>query len=392
MIFKTMKLHFVSILPLLSLVLGSFSAVGQAMIGYTDAQGDFYVNDGGKLVHLESERIVSMQPSANSIAYIANNGNLIYYHNHEQKRLEVVNPGFYRNTDYYLFYATGGSFSVYDGENRKYLGYIAQNPFAFGDSIAAVHDYSQYFYVYEGNDFIELEQNPVKKVVAGDNIIAYVSHLDQFKIYYHGEKVDIDAYMPYKIEAGANIVGFIDSYNYLKIYYDKQIHEIYNVTQSTCLEIPGNSSDDGYDNYCNAELVFDIPSGLPLFKAGDDFVAYIDDMAQFMVFDKGNIIQLESQLPKEYHVTDNLLWYIDNNDFLKVYVNGELSVVETFAPNKILSDNNVLVYTDLDNRLKAFYYGNKVKVSENIILDFSINNTIVVYNEIPNKYKFYFLR
>ena len=387
-----MKFLPVTIICLLSLLFSSFSLHAQAMLGYTDAQGDYYVNDGGKLIHLEAQRIISAQPAANSIAYISNTGILTYYANHEQKRLEISNPNFYKNTDYYLYYATGGSFSVFNGSTRKYLGNIQQNPFAFGDSIAAMHDYSEYFYVYENEKFVELEQHPAKKILAGDNIIAYVNHLDQFKVYFHGDKTDLDDYMPLKVDAGANIVAYIDSYNYLKIFYDGQIHEIYNVTQSTCLEIPGSIEDDGLPNYCNAQLVYDMQNALPLFAAGDDMVAYIDDMGKFLVFDKGIIVELESQMPLFYKVVDNVLYYVDNNNYFKVYTNAELTTVETFYPEKIKADKNVVVYTDLDKRLHAFYAGKQIKISDNIILDFELNNTTIMYSEIPNKYKFYFLQ
>lgn len=363
----------------------------QHMLGYTDAQGDFYVNDGGKMIHLEHQRIISLQPAANSIAYVNNSGNLIYYANHEQQPLNVSNPNFYKNTDYYLYYSSGASFSVYNGTMRKYLGNIQQNPYAFGDSIAAFHDFSSFCYAFYRDEFIEIEKQPVKKIVAGDNIIAYVNHLDQFKIFYEGNKIEIDDYFPIKIEAGANIVAFIDTYNYLKVFYKGELTELHNVSQINCLEIPGSTSDDGIESYCNALLAHDMTTLMPVFLAGDNIVAYIDDAAQFNVFSEGNIIQLESQPPLYYVVKDNLLWYIDNNNFLKVFNNGELSVVETYRPQKILADNNVLVYTDLDNRLKAFYQGKIIEVSTNIVIDFSLNNTLIMYNEIPNKYKFYYL-
>lgn len=369
-----------------------FAVSAQSMLGYSDAQGDYYINDGGKIIHLEAQRIQSQQPAANSIAYVTNSGTLTYYGNHEQIKLEVANPNFYKNTDYYLYYGTGGSFSVFNGTNRKYLGYIQQHPYAFGDSIAAFHDYSAYFYAYNNDAFIELEKYPVKKIVAGDNILAYINHLNQFKIFYQGEKTDIDDYMPIKIDAGANIVAFVDSYNYLKIFYDNKIYELHNISEINCLEIPGSTSDDNISEYCNALLAYDMESLMPVFLAGDDLVAYIDDMGQFYVFYKGITVQLESQVPEYYVVKDNLLWYIDNNNFLKVFVNGELTVVETYRPAKIEADKDVLVYTDLDNRLKAFYNGNSVKVSDNIIIDFSLNNTLIMYNEIPNKYKFYYLQ
>lgn len=363
---------------------------GQAMLGYTDMQGDFYVNDSGRIVHLEHLRIRSMQPAANSIAYLSNAGNLVYYANHEQQELEISNPSFYKNTDHYLYYSTGGNFSVFNGKERKYLGYIQQHPYAFGDSIAAVHDYSGYFYTYVNDLFIELENQPVLKVIAGDNILAYVNHIGQFKAYYLGNKVDLDDYSPIAVQAAANIIGYIDNYHYLRVYYQGSIHELCNLSEINCLS-SNIESDPLLESWCNGPVVTDVQTELPVFQVGDDMVAYIDDMGRFNVFYKGNIVALESQPPKKYQIVDRVLYYTDDNDYLKVFCNGELSVVETYTPTRIAADGEVLAYLDLDKRLKAFYLNTSIDVSENIVLDFSLNNTALMYNEIPNKYKFYFL-
>lgn len=364
-------------------------AYNQNMLGYSDPQGDYYVNDGGKIIHLEHQQIISAQPATNSIAYVTNTGNLIYYSNHEMKKLDISNPTFYKNTDHYLYYSLGGSFSVYNGTERKFLGYIQQNPFAFGDSIAAFHDYSEYFYAYYNDRFIELEKNPAKKVIAGKNILAYVNHLGQFKIFYQNERIDIDDYIPVKVKTGANTVAFIDSYHYLKIFYKGTIFELSNLPEIICMEIPGGVNDDQIRDYCNGEIVSDVEGGLPVFMAGDDIVAFIDDTESFQVFYDGKIVALENQAPLYYEVTDNVLWYIDNNNYFKVFCNGKLTVVETFYPQNIKADKDIVVYTDLDKRLKAFYKEEKIAISDNIVLSFEVNNTLIMYNDIPNKYKFF---
>ena len=367
-----------------------FSAFSQAMLGYTDMQGDYYVSDSGRIVHLEHLRVKSSQPAANSIAYISNTGNLVYYSNHEQVKLDITNPTFYKNTDHYLYYSTGGSFSVYNGKERKYLGYIQQYPYAFADSIAAVHDYSGYFYTYVNDLFIELENQPVLKVIAGDNILAYVNHIGQFKAYYQGNKVDLDDYAPITAQAAGSIIAYIDNYQYMKVYYQGSIHELFNLPEINCLSTT-SSGDPLLASWCNGPVVTDVQSELPVFQVGDDVVAYIDDMGRFNVFYKGNIVALESQPPKQYTVVDRVLYYTDENDYLKVFCNGELSIVETYTPSRIEADGEVLAYMDLDKRLKAFYLNTSVDVSENIVLDFSLNNTLLMYSEIPNKYKFYSL-
>lgn len=364
---------------------------GQSMLGYISPQGDYYVNDEGKLIHLEHQTIMNQQAAAGSVAYVTSTGELKYYANHDVKKLDISNPSFYHNTDYYLYYSTGGNFSIYNGIEKKFLGNIQNQLYGFGDSIAAVHDFSDYFYIYINNRFIEIEQNPVKKIVAGDNLIAYINHIDQFKIFYDYQKYDVDEYPPLKMESAANTVAFIDSYHYLKIFYKGKLFELYNVPELICLETPATLQTFDLPDYCDAEFVYDVESSLPLFKTGDDIVAYLDDMGRFNVFYKGNIIQLEQQPPLSYEVIDNVVYYADNNNYFKVFMNGALSVVETFIPEEIKADKNIVVYKDLDKRLKAFYNGNTIQVSESIAIDFEINNTLIMYSDLPNKYKFYSL-
>lgn len=359
----------------------------QPMLGYTDQQGDFYVQDSGRVVHLEHLPIRNIQPAANSLAYISNSGELTYYANHNKRELKITNPAFYRNTDYYLFYSDGTGFSVFDGIERKKLGFIQQYPYAFGDSIAAVHDYAAFFYVYSDGLFLELEKQPVLKIVAGDNIIAYVNHLGQLRTYIHGEQSDLDTYAPISLQAGANTVAWIDQYNYLKVFNNNEITELTHLSNINCLST-NMESDPLLEVWCNGPVVVDVQTQLPVYQTGDDIVAYIDDTGDFFVFSDGNVVSLEDTPPTEYHVVDNLLWYVDGNGFLKVFNNGELHLVETYTPTNIQADRNVFAYTDLDRRLKVFYKGERIAVSDNMILSYTLNNTLLMYSEAPNKYKF----
>lgn len=382
---------FAAVLSLSAGLLALIPAGAQPMLTYTDAQGDFYVSDSGRLVHLEHLRVRSVQHAANSLAYVNNVGDLIYYGGHKQKRLDVSNPTFYRNTDYYLYYGNGGSFSLFDGNERKYLGFIQNNPYCFGDSIAAMHDYAEFFYVYEAGQFMELEQQPVLTATAGDNILAYVNHIGQFRIYFHGEQMDIDSYGPIMIQAGANTVTFIDNYQFMKVFWNGQVYELMNLPQINCLS--STYSPNPYlSSYCNGPIVVDVQTELPVCKTGDDLVAYVDDIDDFYVFYKGIITALENQPPRQYEIIDNVLWYEDGNGFFKVFCNGELAVVETYMPKTIQADKDIVAYTDLDNRLKVHYKGKTQAVSQNIILQFDLNSTMVMYSEIPNKFKFQIIR
>jgi hypothetical protein len=352
------------------------------MLGYSTPQGDLYVHDSGKLLHLEHQQINSSQAGANSFAYIAGNGDLKYYTNHELNKLDIANPVFYKNTDHYLYYSLGGNFSLYNGTEKQFLGNIQHLPYAFGDSIAAVHDFSEYFYAYTANRFIELEQNPVLKAIAGDNLLAYINHIGQFKIFYRFNKFDADEYPPISMQASADIVCYVDNYQYLRVFYKGQSYELYMVPDIICPETAPTLQSPELPAFCDEPLLFDLYTELPLYKTGDGLVAYLDDQGAFQVFYDGVIVVLEDQPPLFYEVTDNVVYYADNNNYFKVFMNGELHVVESFVPPMISADDNIVVYTDLDKRLHAIYNGNKIRVSETIVNEFSVNRSLIMYSDL----------
>ncbi|MBC8046765.1 MAG: hypothetical protein H7Y00_08220 [Fimbriimonadaceae bacterium] len=361
------------------------------MLGYSDFHGNFYVYDTDRSVHLEHQKIQSVQFKQNSIAYMNSSGELKYYSNHQVTDLEISNPRFYLNTDHYLYYSFGYNFSLYDGKKKETLGFIQNNPYAFSDSIAAMHDYANYFFVYWKDKFVELEQHPVKYIRAGKNIVAYVDDQSFFKIFYQNEKLTIDNNPPYTVQCASSTVSYIDNYRYFKIFWSGKVYEMYNASEIYC------SNDEtvfrmDYNTFCDAQIVVAEDNLTPLFKTGDDIVAFIDDEERFNIFYKGISNEYYSSVPKQYDVIDNMIWWVDDNNFFHVFYDGEDYLIESYTPKKIRADKNTIVYTDNYGKLKAFFMGESLEVTSSIILDFELNNELIMYNVIPNKYEFYKLK
>ncbi|MBC8172470.1 MAG: hypothetical protein H7X71_01075, partial [Chitinophagales bacterium] len=367
------------------------------MLGYSDLQGNFYVYDQDRTVHLEHHQIESAQFKTNSVAYLNSTGDLQFYSNHKLLDLEVTNPRFYMNTDHYLYYSIGPNYSLYNGKKKQHLGILSvgsdgqKNVFAFGDSIAAMHDFSNYFYAYWQDAFVELEALPVTQIAAGDNIIAYVDATGQTKIFYRKEKIVIDNTKAIAMQCGANTATIIDNYKYLKIFWNGDIFELYNIPAVWCSNYIGVFEVDA-DNYCTGEIIVSPDQVKPLFKTGDDVVAYMDDQEVFYIFYKGISNAYNSSVPKQFDVVDNIVWWIDDNNFFHVFYDGEDYTIESYTPKKIKADKNIIAYTDNYGKLKAFYKGETQQISSSIILDFELNNDLIMYSVIQNKYEFYKLK
>ncbi|MFN0275494.1 MAG: hypothetical protein ACKVPJ_07105 [Chitinophagales bacterium] len=385
------KVTKLSSIAFLLLLMQASAVSSQSMLGYTDFHGDFYVYDTDRSVQLEHQQIQNVQYASNSLAYISNTGDLKYYKNHKLLELSIANPKFYLNTDHYLYYGVGYSFSLFNGVKKEQLGFIQNHPFAFSDSIACMHDYAAYFYAYWKDAFVQLEAQPVKHCMAGDNVIAYADANNQLKVFLWGESQVLETLPPYSFACGANTVAYIDNYKYLKIFWQGDVFETGNYTELFCASGQNVFTIED-DFYCDAQLVVSETNLTPLFKTGDDLVAYIDSEDAFHIFYKGESREYHSSIPKMYEVTDNIVWWIDDNDFFHIFYDGIDVIVESYTPGKIKTDKNVVAYTDNYGKLKAFNKGESIEVSTSIVLDFQLNNELVMYNSVPNKYQFYKLK
>lgn len=402
------KLNFIKIMPNLKknfskihvkncFLISAFSLAflkqgyGQDMLGFSDFHGNFYVYDMDRTVHLEHQQINQMQFKKNSLAYLNNTGDLKYYKNHKLVDLEITNPRFFMNTDNYLYYSIGYNFSVYNGIKKEQLGILQNHPYAFSDSIAGIHDFSGYLFAYWKNQFIQLEPLPAQAMSAGDNILCYITNQNECKVFWHNKTYLLDQYKPYAMQCGENTCTFIDNFKYLKIFWNGEVYEMYYVPEIFCSSENGNNLLVD-ENYCDAFIMTDENSSIPLFKTGDNLVAFINDEGSFILFQDGTIQELDTTIPKDYQVTDNICWWIDQNNFFHIFYQGEDQIAEYYIPKKISSDKDIVSYIDNDGKLKAYYRGESIKITQSIILDYQLNNSILMYSILPNKYEFFKLK
>jgi len=89
------------------------------------------------------------------------------------------------------------------------------------------------------------------------------------------------------------------------------------------------------------------------FKAGDEMVAYVNNLGKLKLFDKGEIYEISDFEPQFYEVTDRVLVY-EEQGFFKTYCNGEVYVVERYTPQPYRVDYNSIAYLDENGFIKVF--------------------------------------
>lgn len=124
-------------------------------------------------------------------------------------------------------------------------------------------------------------------------------------------------------------------------------------------------------------LLFIIPS-----IAQEGLGYYYDYYNRFYVFDHGKNIQLESNPVDSIRAGNDYLAYIDQGGNLKVYYNGETEIIEENIPNIMIATAGAFVYK-MQQRLMIYEGGEKKQLSswaQNI----STGDNMVSWQEVRN--------
>ncbi|MDR2008961.1 MAG: hypothetical protein LBQ22_00570 [Bacteroidales bacterium] len=113
-----------------------------------------------------------------------------------------------------------------------------------------------------------------------------------------------------------------------------------------------------------------------------------DYLGNVLVFDNGNIKQIEHQPLKSYKIGNSTFAYEDNAEFFKIYHNHYVHRVMTSVGEYKMS-NNLVVFT-FNNILRAFDNGNIINLSNNITDYYLGEDVIVWFDDIQKKLKAYY--
>ncbi len=350
---------------LLIIICFQIAGHGQYLAAYNDNVNHFWVFEAGTIQELEYLEIQEYQVGGILVAYLDNASNLKVYRNGNVENLMQGSPIKFEATDYLLGYSVYEQLNVYDNGKKQVLstscdGYIIR------DSLIGWHDRIQntieVYYNGQITTILDgLIYNPLKEFKAGDNTLAFVhSSSKSFYLYYLGELQILDQFVQnIEFETGRDIVAYCD--------------------------IP----DQTFYTFFRGEII-ELETFRPKsFQAGDEMVAWVDNLGKLKLFDNGEVTTLSTYEPQYYSVHDRVIVF-EEQGFFKTFCNGQVYVVERYEPQPYLIDYNTIAYLDENRFVKIFQNCQTTPISFIPVKEISLIRDLVIYVEGVNKTKVYF--
>jgi hypothetical protein len=266
--------------------------------------------------------------------------------------------------------------------------------FALGYSqdITAYMDYRSYFYVFDKGVKKNIETLPVKNFKIGQTCIAYQNYTGNLKVYFKSKVYDMyDAAESYYVSKHF-VLGLLN--NQLKI-FDNRIMMTLSTNVGTyaiadSLVAFQDNTTMRFNVYYKKQITqledLIVSNDIANFKVGGNVLAYIDSQDNFKLFYHGkviNLFSLNSSLPFQYEVGQDIIAYINNDDqSFNVYWMGQNYVIEDVAPQSFKTGNNYIAYVDNSGQFKLFSQGGVSVISETTPDFYYVTDNIIVYSEI----------
>ncbi len=306
----------------------------------------------GNLKQIEHLPFKSYVVSNNMIAYEDNAGNFKIYHKHYVHQVCSF-ASTYLVSDNLATVSMNTQLKVFDDGTIKNLTVNLSEYYMGDDVVVWFDDYEKRLKAYYEKEIYDLDDalatDTINEVHVGENIVAFVDSQGYLNIFYTGESERICYNERVKsIAVGRDIVAFVEEpVNNFQIYYFGDLSELESFEPVS-------------------------------YKTGDGFVAYVDVNSYLKVFSnfKTEIVSFDE--PDFYETTDELMVFGVQNYF-KVWLNGKVFTLESYIPEDYKMNNNVVAWTDQLGNLK-FFNGEKIEtISYEKVSGFEIHGNIVKY-------------
>lgn len=292
------------------------------------------------------------------------------FKSHAQKVIPFIDLNEYLET------FSDGSFKIIDFQRIRGL--------KSGDECAVYYDNKSDLIIYDGKE---------KKKLTGINVDFQVSdHLVGWKIgptinmWDNGDLRTL-TYSGIDYQVKDSIITYRDfRYNSLNVFWKDSVYTLSSVTDSiTKPEFTGENlvvfKDNGnFYKIFWAGKIYDVGvwNGPISFSGGTDVVAFNDPTTRtFVIFDKGELIEVESFYAKRYKAGRGVVLFEDNQGNLKLYENNKIESLSNFATKWDIVDESY--YWIENNLMKSYYNGRVIEVCNYLPKDIFIKNNVLAY-------------
>jgi hypothetical protein len=286
--------------------------------------------------------------------------------------------------------------------------------------IAPFLDFNNYFRTFHKNSFRQLEFQRVNSFEATDNIIVYNDFRGDFRVF-ENDKVQTltNQNVSYKVsdnQLAWNIgptlfclknsqkvllTTFANNYytsDSLIVYEDTRFNSVHVKTENNIIQLYQVTGDlymptkigdntvvfkdngDFYKFYWNEKIYDFAVYSRPIdFSCGMDVICFNDPIHQsFAVFDKGEILDIESMFAKKYKAIRDAVVYEDQQGNLWRYSNGEKEALSNFGVSSWEAVDDIIVWVE-NNTFNCYANGQKKIISYFVPIDYKLKNNTLVY-------------
>jgi hypothetical protein len=292
----------------------------------------------------------------------------------------------------------------------------------YNAQLAPFMDFNNFFKTFYKNSFRQLEFQAVRSFEASDNIIVYVDFRGDFKVY-DGEKVQTftNQLVSYKLSdyqlawnVGPVLYHYTPEINRkdlittfgrdyvvtdsLMVYEDTRDNsvnvrfrgkntQLYQMTGD--LKMPDKIGDNTIVFRDNGDVIkffwneqffeFGVYTRPVVFDCGVNVICFNDPINQsFTVFDKGNLIDLESMFAKKFKAIRNDVVYEDIQGNLWSYHNGEKTPLSNFNVTQWDAIDDIVVWVE-NGLFFTFVDNQKTQLMNYVPKDYKIKNSTLVF-------------
>lgn len=273
---------------------------------------------------------------------------------------------------------------------------------------------------FEMGKFSLIEQQAVTNLTVGMNYVTYADSRGDYQVYYKNRKTQLtrgktevtmtNNWLLYRIASvlrvfdqgestiltsytgsygvGDSIIVFQDQIGgHLKYYYKGKIKEfsqalgsyIFNPSTVGDNVFVFNEQAGVYKAFYQGRFRTILSTNQRVeFSAGMNLIAYNDpENYSFSIFEKGDIIDLESQFAESYKVGHDFVFYRDNNSVNKVYYRTEIDELG-YDLQEIAVFDSLIFFKEADYA-HVWYQGNTIQISNDKVDSYQVSGGNIAY-------------
>lgn len=338
------------ILVIIALLIFAPTTHAQNITAFADQNNRLYKFDGGRLTQIYYQPTKEIYIDNQYICFVDNKGD-VYVDFFGDKTLVAQTHSFIFNTDNLLVVQTASVIRAFDQGVKHILTSQSMGPAAVGDSLVVWQDkiggYLKYYYADQVHEVAMFVNNyPILSDHIGSNTFVYTDNAGNVSAFWHGKFHPLfSSNRSTSFSAGQDVVAFND---------------------------PQSGTFTAFDN----GYVVDVDAQHALrFKAGDNFIYYMDPSETHKIFREEETMELGFDL-QNIDVRDSMVIFKDVG-ITKIWYQMEIYQIFNSKVGEYQADGGIVAYYNQWGGVSAFVRGEEIEITRSKVQSFELHgNTI----------------